>query len=217
MCLSTCQYIMFVVCFLVLVLCRFVANNGFHSANSLVPAPRGPFRYIPRLDTGPPANHDAVCRSVCDDIWGTTGAFSERSPCICGLWDADGHDAAGTQPVDASAVVLIDSITEHTDNYATKRGPQPPLCCGEIGDTCVRGCLSALAPAKHGLATRSLILGVGFRGKLSDEDISEIECHRVVAMVTNFGTKLLLTGFVWTTVTRQLVMKWVWVVVDRSK
>ena len=43
----------------------------------------------------------------------------------CGFWDADGHDAAGTQPVDASAVVLIDSITEHTDNYATKRGPQP--------------------------------------------------------------------------------------------
>jgi len=43
--------------------------------------------------------------------------------------------------------------------------------------------------------------------KLSDEDIAEIECHRVVAMATNFGTKLLLTGFVWTILTRQLVMK----------
>ena len=26
--------------------------------------------------------------------------------------------------------------------------------------------------------------------KLSDEDIAEIECQRVVAMVTNFGTKI---------------------------
>ena len=26
--------------------------------------------------------------------------------------------------------------------------------------------------------------------KLSDEDIAEIECHRVVAMATNFGTKI---------------------------
>ena len=31
---------------------------------------------------------------------------------------------------------------------------------------------------------------VGFRVKLSDEDIAEIECQRVVAMVTNFGTKV---------------------------
>jgi len=36
-------------------------------------------------------------------------------------------------------------------------------------------------------------------------------------MATNFGTKLLLTGFVWTILTRQLVMKWVWVVVDRMQ
>jgi len=37
----------------------------------------------------------------------------------------------------------------------------------------------------------------GFLGvnKLSDEDITEIECLRVVAMETNFGTKL-LSGFV---------------------
>jgi len=31
------------------------------------------------------------------------------------------------------------------------------------------------------------------------------------------GLKLLLTGFVWTMVTRQLVMKWVWAVVDRMQ
>ena len=31
---------------------------------------------------------------------------------------------------------------------------------------------------------------VGFRVKLSDEDIAEIECQRVVAMATNFGTKI---------------------------
>jgi len=31
---------------------------------------------------------------------------------------------------------------------------------------------------------------VGFRVKLSDEDIAEIECQRAVAMVTNFGTKI---------------------------
>jgi len=37
----------------------------------------------------------------------------------------------------------------------------------------------------------------GFSGvKLSDEDIAEIECLKVVAMATNFGTKLLLVGFV---------------------
>jgi len=31
---------------------------------------------------------------------------------------------------------------------------------------------------------------VGFRVKLSDEDIAEIECQRAVAMVKNFGTKI---------------------------
>ena len=29
-----------------------------------------------------------------------------------------------------------------------------------------------------------------FGVKLSDEDIAEIECQRVVAMATNFGTKI---------------------------
>ena len=43
--------------------------------------------------------------------------------------------------------------------------------------------------------------------KLSDEDIAEIECQRVLAMATNFGTKLLLNGFVLTILTKQLVMK----------
>jgi len=39
--------------------------------------------------------------------------------------------------------------------------------------------------------SRGRVFGV----KLSDEDITEIECLRVVAMSTNFGTKL-LSGFV---------------------
>jgi len=39
-------------------------------------------------------------------------------------------------------------------------------------------------------ATRSLILGWVFGVKLSDEDIAEIECQKVVAMATNFGTKI---------------------------
>jgi len=33
-------------------------------------------------------------------------------------------------------------------------------------------------------------LGWFFRVMLSDEDITEIECLRVVAMATNFGTKI---------------------------
>jgi len=32
--------------------------------------------------------------------------------------------------------------------------------------------------------------------KLSDEDIAEIECLRVVALATNFGTKIAINGFV---------------------
>ena len=48
---------------------------------------------------------------------------------------------------------------------------------------------------------------MGFRGQLSDEDIAEIECQRVVAMEPVLGLKLLLTGFVWMILTRQLVMK----------
>ena len=47
--------------------------------------------------------------------------------------------------------------------------------------------------------SRGWVVGV----KLTDEGIAEIECQRVVAM----GLKLLLTGFVWTIVTSQLVMK----------
>ena len=39
--------------------------------------------------------------------------------------------------------------------------------------------------------SRGWVFGV----KLSDEDIAEIECQRVVAMATNFGTKIAITGF----------------------
>ena len=46
------------------------------------------------------------------------------------------------------------------------------------------------------LATRYLILGWVFGVKLSNEDIAEIECQTAVAMATNFGLKLLVTGFV---------------------
>jgi len=35
-----------------------------------------------------------------------------------------------------------------------------------------------------------LILGWVFGAKLSNEDRAEIECERVVAMATNFGTKI---------------------------
>jgi len=48
---------------------------------------------------------------------------------------------------------------------------------------------------------------VGFRSQLSDEDITEIECRRVVAMATNFWTKIAITGFVRTIATEQLVME----------
>jgi len=41
-----------------------------------------------------------------------------------------------------------------------------------------------------------LILGVGFRIKLCNEDIAEIEGLRDIAMATNFGTKIAITGFV---------------------
>ena len=44
--------------------------------------------------------------------------------------------------------------------------------------------------------TRFDARGWVFGVKLSNEDIAEIRCLRVVAMATNFGTKLLLTGFV---------------------
>jgi len=43
--------------------------------------------------------------------------------------------------------------------------------------------------------------------KLSDEDIAENECLRVVSTETNFGTKIVITGFVRTIATRQLVME----------
>jgi len=48
---------------------------------------------------------------------------------------------------------------------------------------------------------------VDFQVKLSVEDIAEIECVRVVAVATNFETKVAITGFVRMIVTRHLVMK----------
>jgi len=55
--------------------------------------------------------------------------------------------------------------------------------------------------------TSCLILVGGFLGvKLSEENIVEIECLWVVAMATNFGTKIAITGFVRTIATRH----WLW-------
>ena len=50
--------------------------------------------------------------------------------------------------------------------------------------------------------SRGWVFGV----KLSEGNLAEIECLRVVAMATNFGTKIAITGFVRTIATRQLVM-----------
>jgi len=41
-----------------------------------------------------------------------------------------------------------------------------------------------------------LILRVGFRVKLFNEDIAEIEGLRYAAMATNLGTKIVITVFV---------------------
>ena len=47
----------------------------------------------------------------------------------------------------------------------------------------------------------------GFSVTLSYEDIAGIECLRVIAMATNFGTKIAITGFAYTIATMQLVME----------
>ena len=44
-----------------------------------------------------------------------------------------------------------------------------------------------------------------FGVKLSDKDIDEIECLRAVAMPTDFGTKIAITGFVYKIATRLLL------------
>jgi len=46
--------------------------------------------------------------------------------------------------------------------------------------------------------SRQWIFGV----KLFDENIVKIECLRVIAIATNFGTKIAITGFVRTIATR---------------
>jgi len=48
---------------------------------------------------------------------------------------------------------------------------------------------------------------VSFRVKVSDEDIAEIECLRVITMATSFGTKIATADFVRTIETRRLVME----------
>jgi len=48
---------------------------------------------------------------------------------------------------------------------------------------------------------------VGFGVKLSDEDIAEIECLWLVAIATNFGTKITITSFVSMIATRLLVVE----------
>jgi len=51
--------------------------------------------------------------------------------------------------------------------------------------------------------SRGWVVGV----KLSKENLAEIKFLRVVAIATNFGTKITITGFVRTTATRQLAME----------
>jgi len=47
----------------------------------------------------------------------------------------------------------------------------------------------------------------GFSWSSYPKKTVEIECVRVVAMATNFGTKIAITWFVRTIATRQLVME----------
>jgi len=55
------------------------------------------------------------------------------------------------------------------------------------------------------LYSRGWVFGVN----LSDEDIAEIDFQRVVAMVTNFETKVAINWLCVDDSDRQLVMKWV--------
>ena len=75
--------------------------------------------------------------------------------------------------------------------------PHPPLrsavpfVCG-VGQVNFESITSAVWQ----LATRCLILWYVFGIKLSNEDIAVIEGLRDVAMATNFGTTIAVTGFV---------------------
>jgi len=51
--------------------------------------------------------------------------------------------------------------------------------------------------------SRGWVFGV----TLSEENLAKIECLRVVAMATSFGTKIAITGFEKTIATGQLVME----------
>ena len=76
--------------------------------------------------------------------------------------------------------------------YQTRRGPPPT---SEIGcHLGVWGGTGKNTSAPWQLATRCSILGVGFRVKLYNEHIAEIEGLRDVAMATNFETILVANG-----------------------
>jgi len=47
--------------------------------------------------------------------------------------------------------------------------------------------------------------------------MAEIECQRVIAMATNFGTKIAINRLYVDDIDKQLVMRWVWVVIDRTQ
>ena len=66
---------------------------------------------------------------------------------------------------------------------ATNFGTQFAITCHLMGYNF--GCMIATASDTQ-FDSRGWVFGV----KLSDEDIAEIECQRVVAMATNFGTKI---------------------------
>jgi len=66
------------------------------------------------------------------------------------------------------------------------------------------------------LATRCLILWAGFLGQAIQWRQDKIESLRDVAMATNFGTKIAIIGFVWTTASKRLLMEGV-LVVGRQK
>jgi len=81
-------------------------------------------------------------------------------------------------------------------NHVLDGGPQVLRCVAMATNFWLSmgynfGCMIASATL---FDSRGWVFGV----KLSDEDIAEIECLKVVAMATNFGTKIAigLTGFV---------------------
>jgi len=64
-----------------------------------------------------------------------------------------------------------------------------------------------------------LSLGYNFGCMIASDTLCDsMKCLRVVAMATNFGTKIAVTGFVWTIATRRLVIGgWSELSADRMK